>query len=152
MIRCTFALALVVALAGCAGARPVPDDAATELARLQRDLAAAADRHDRGMLERHLSPAFVLLLVRPGVSTRALDRAEVLVHWTEAGATSGRTEVAWQQVVLQEDTAVVFAEITDHWTEAGVEHRAVSRVSDTFVRTRTGWLWLSSHETLIDQR
>lgn len=140
-----------VLAAALAHSAPAPSSTADEaVVRLQREMSAASERGDRATLERHLAPEFTLMFVssrKPAPSF--LSRTDALERWSRPGG-GGQSLVAEQRAVAAGGVVVVFAKITDTWIEDGKERRAVTRVSDTWIQRGGRWLWLASHESLVD--
>jgi Domain of unknown function (DUF4440) len=122
-----------------------------ELIKLTRAVSLDSVQKDAAALERLMDDDFVML----GVSDRYFHKRDLIGLWTKKNTDAAVAESSTPtdiRVFLFGQTAIVTSVITDVVTTKGVNAVTRSRPFDVWMRSRKGWRWISSRETLLAEK
>jgi hypothetical protein len=120
---------------------------------IQRQLAVAADAHDRTALERGIADGFraAYRIVENGrPRSGETTKARVIARWTAAARGALPTLVTHQRAVVVGSAATAFACFVDRSRgKNGREDPIYTEVADSFSRVAGRWLWIASMENQV---
>ena len=118
-----------------------PTDARQQLLELEKEWAAAEDKHDAAVLRRILDDRFIVTL-----GDKTADK-EAFIKLFSAGAVdpTESATLTYEAVIIDGDTAVLVGTDTARGTKDGTAYTAVYRYTVTYIRRHGQWLALAEH-------
>jgi ketosteroid isomerase-like protein len=119
-----------------------------ELIRLTKEISRASVEKDAATLERLIDDDFILL----SVSNKSFRKAELIKLWTAKNDDKNVSESSVPseiQVFLYGKTAIIISTITDTERDQNGETVIQTKAFDVWKKTRKGWCWIASRETLL---
>jgi ketosteroid isomerase-like protein len=119
-----------------------------ELIRLTNEISRASVKRNLATLKRLMDDNFVMF----GVGNKSFGKAALIKLWTtkDSDSTASSTSTPSDfQVYLYGDTAIVFNTITDTERRSDGETTTQTKAFDVWKKTKKGWRWIASRETLL---
>jgi hypothetical protein len=119
-----------------------------DLIRLTKEISRASIEKDAATLNRLMDDNFVML----GVSNKYFRKSELVKFWTKTEPNSDVSESSTPddiEVFLYDKTAVVISTITDVERDFKSETITKTKTFDVWKKSKKGWRWISSRETLL---
>jgi hypothetical protein len=121
--------------------RAPPSDARQQLLNLEKEWAAAEDKHDATVLGRILDDRFVATF---GAAKTYDKEAFIKLFTGDVDATASQS-LTYQAVIIDSDTAAVVGTDTAHGTRDGAPYTAVYRYTVTYIRRHGQWRAIAEH-------
>ena len=118
-----------------------PTDARQQLLNLEKEWAAAEDKHDATVLGRILDDRFVATFG----AAKTYDKEAFIKLFTGDVDPTASQSLTYQAVIIDGDTAVVVGTDNAHGTRDGAAYTAVYRYTVTYIRRHAQWLALAEH-------
>jgi ketosteroid isomerase-like protein len=118
-----------------------PTDARQQLLELEKEWAAAEDKHDAAVLRRILDDRFVATF---GAAKTYDKEAFIKLFAGDVDPTVSQT-LSYEAVIIDGDTAVLVGTDTARGTKDGTAYTAVYRYTVTYIRRHGQWLALAEH-------
>lgn len=108
---------------------------------LEKQWAAAEDKHDAATIRRILDDKFVATFG----AQKPYDKEAFIKEEVAGDVDPTASQTLDETVILDGDTAVVIGTDTERGTKNGVAYKAVDRYTVTYVRRQGQWLALAEH-------
>lgn len=121
-----------------------------KLIRLTKEISRASTEKDKQTLERLMDENFVMLTS----NNKFYRKTELINFWTKTEVNSEVSESSTPseiEVFLYGKTAIVISTITDIERDKKSETITKTKVFDVWKKTKKGWRWISSRETLLTE-
>lgn len=119
-----------------------------ELIRLTKEISRASTESDAATLELLMDKNFVLY----SAGNKIYDKAALIKLWTKKPANPSISEYSIPadfEVRIFGETAILISTITDTEREGEKETVTKTKAFDVWQKTKKGWRWIASRETLV---
>ena len=133
-------VALTVAAVPASAQISARTDARQQLLDLEKDWAAAEDKHDVTALQRILDDRFVATF-----GAKTYDKKAFIEVFAGAVDPTASQTLTYEAVIIDGDTAVLVGTDTAHGTRDGAAYTTVYKYTATYIRRHGRWLALAEH-------